>query len=775
MSKEVVENSRDDADDEFDTELTQAEYANYARMFMTFDKEHKGYLTKDQVLGILKVLGLRLPPEEFQKFAFVCCGETTDAFQMESFLQLMAVSTKYAADSIEPESILASASTRKRQKFTNYHVKPQDTLTSIAADFSTTVEGIRKSNLTFASRLPEDPDEPLPSSLTSLTIPLPGASRFVLRPDAWYRHVITFLVLGAMVYYVIVCLLRDVRPHYIDEPNVPLSQQPVFPWECFLAVVQVVDFGLNFFTVTVTTDGVEINEIFDIAVNYVKSVWFLFELLASFPIDLCVGIDSPGGLTVRHLRLLRIPTLYFKRLIPPSNVLSPTTVLIQYQLIPVLMILFGLFVITHFYCTLWMYLKPEANYIEAVYIVLYTVTTTGYGDIEVNTTPQRIFCCVMFVTGAVVNGFVITKMSQILLRSSIQQEKEESMTNMVSLLQSLDIPPELKGEILSFRHHQLDNDASSAFAETIDTLPSQIQDQMALYARLPHVRNLPLCKGVGNECLIAVARQLTRSLFRPKEFIFCATENGSNVYFLTHGVADVFSKEGKYISTFSRGDYFGTGALFNEKNTRSATIQAVTYCDTFVLSRNAFLEILAMYPVFRKNFERISQKTTSVRDIHQALSQSRRRSLSESVMGALPGGNPQEQDRRKTMKSIIAKLKRGSSKTLNSESATAVEEIGNNNNNNSINNNPNSLSCSEMQMFPEHIDQSKPSPNDGVEQQQQQTPNPPHVIPPYNALSIGSITPPSGGGDDSSGSGGGKTPGGDGTLVQIIQNREEGQ
>lgn len=43
------------------------------------------------------------------------------------------------------------------------------------------------------------------------------------------------------------------------------------------------------------------------------------------------------------------------------------------------------------------------------------------------------------------------------------------------------------------------------------------------------------------------------------------------------------------------GDFFGEIALFKNKN-RTATVQAISYCDLYVLNKKAFNKVLSKYP-----------------------------------------------------------------------------------------------------------------------------------------------------------------------------------
>lgn len=66
-------------------------------------------------------------------------------------------------------------------------------------------------------------------------------------------------------------------------------------------------------------------------------------------------------------------------------------------------------------------------YIASMYFVLTTFTTVGFGDINGVTTPERIFCLILMLVGAVAFSFAVSSLSSMLstidTRSAILRER----------------------------------------------------------------------------------------------------------------------------------------------------------------------------------------------------------------------------------------------------------------------------------------------------------------------------------------------------------------
>jgi Ion channel len=66
-------------------------------------------------------------------------------------------------------------------------------------------------------------------------------------------------------------------------------------------------------------------------------------------------------------------------------------------------------------------------YIASMYFVLTTFTTVGFGDINGVTTPERIFCLILMLVGAVAFSFAVSSLSSMLstmdTRNAILRER----------------------------------------------------------------------------------------------------------------------------------------------------------------------------------------------------------------------------------------------------------------------------------------------------------------------------------------------------------------
>lgn len=94
---------------------------------------------------------------------------------------------------------------------------------------------------------------------------------------------------------------------------------------------------------------------------------------------------------------------------------------------------------------------------------------------------------------------------------------------------------------------------------------------------------------------------------------FCVQgDYGDCMFLLAFGRANVMCN-GKFVSVVRDGDYFGEAAAM-EGCLRVATVQAVTRCDYFSISRDVLLECVVMFPPLKAEMEKQMLKRAAERD-----------------------------------------------------------------------------------------------------------------------------------------------------------------
>jgi len=342
------------------------------------------------------------------------------------------------------------------------------------------------------------------------------------------------------------------------------------------------------------------------------------DVLGSLPVDLIISWIYPWDHHERlvwfifrgfHLlRVFRAVTLFKGDSM--HGFLRPTVVYLQYTIAPVLKALFYFVLVVHYLAIGWLIVQArstndnvEASYVDAMYIVLYTLSTVGYGDMVIEAGAQRVYCCFLFLGGVVMNGLVISQMSVFLSKADIQNDRKDKMRETLAVLRHFDIPDDTQQEILSFQHHVLSHNLGESHEELLGLLPQALQESLGLFMRIKFIAMVPMFASSPRDCQEALANTLKSEVFQPHQVIMVAGEIGNEMYFLGHGAADVIGPGGQHYATLRKGAFFGEIALLVDGARRNASIKALTYCDTFLLQKEDFTRIMGKFPHFRKILE----------------------------------------------------------------------------------------------------------------------------------------------------------------------------
>eukprot|EP01004_Peranema_trichophorum_P004384 NODE_330_length_2952_cov_46.068575_g283_i0.p1 GENE.NODE_330_length_2952_cov_46.068575_g283_i0~~NODE_330_length_2952_cov_46.068575_g283_i0.p1 ORF type:complete len:723 (+),score=93.98 NODE_330_length_2952_cov_46.068575_g283_i0:506-2674(+) len=414
------------------------------------------------------------------------------------------------------------------------------------------------------------------------------------------------------LYYVLTVPLWIVWP--------PFGQHFPVSWATIIDFVITAIFVLEIFihsrTAFVDDSNTLVTSVQDIRNAYIRG-WFLPDLLSSLPLDTILRIlmstNNQVSSVIGLLRLIRVIGVACQRLFQSSQrdyYVTASYIRFNYHIVPLIYLGFWAIIFCHWGAILGLALNVggRSNYLDSLYWLSYTISTCGYGDVELTTEAQRIYALILFYIAIFLNGVVVAKLANILRDKSLKQEAQHKMRETLALLTHFRIPTRLLNDILSFQHHLLRHNLSRSFAEAIAGLPNVMQNQLALYMRIAFISNVPLFSQASMECRIALAQLLQSMVAPPQEFICIMGEIGKEMYFLGHGFAEVLGGDGTHMATLKPGDFFGETAILENNLHHTVSVRALTHCDLFILRKVDFVSILKRFPRFNEQVQNESRR-----------------------------------------------------------------------------------------------------------------------------------------------------------------------
>ncbi|MBF0425234.1 MAG: ion transporter [Magnetococcales bacterium] len=385
-----------------------------------------------------------------------------------------------------------------------------------------------------------------------------------------------------------------------------------------LTVFFVLDIYVNFHT-PFLKDGEQITDLRAIRVRYLKSR-FIVDLISTIPWELIIiglygnGAEIAGALRIvrlsRALRILLVPSVVADLRSHTKHALVDTIRLGTSQRVKVLMMLFWVVMGLNLLACGWILLhetstkEPLSIYIQAIYWLVVTVATVGYGDITPTTDASRIYAIVVMLVGVGMYGFIIGNISTAIANAnSFENRRREKFAALAGFMRQYKIPLHLQGDIFSFYNHFLTERAALA-SEILQELPPELQKEINRYVNIAMLRNVPFFSVADEACLTDLVECLTTRICTPREVIIRAGDRGEEMFFLSHGVVEVLTAEGHPLVKLRAGAFFGEVALLRDIQ-RTATVRCITFCDLYVLSRADFTRVVRSYPDFSDQIDEV--------------------------------------------------------------------------------------------------------------------------------------------------------------------------
>eukprot|EP01062_Namystynia_karyoxenos_P014933 TRINITY_DN1540_c0_g5_i2.p1 TRINITY_DN1540_c0_g5~~TRINITY_DN1540_c0_g5_i2.p1 ORF type:complete len:931 (+),score=299.54 TRINITY_DN1540_c0_g5_i2:148-2940(+) len=451
-----------------------------------------------------------------------------------------------------------------------------------------------------------------------------------MAPDYVYRRWWDVVVLITILYIWVIPTVQIVK-----------GPPPTTPWvvvDCAVTVICIVDVLVTLDTAVQLDDrrfGLVVDrwEIFRL---YARSGLFITDVLGALPLDLIAWgatRDVSAWRVMRGLRLFKLAKFSKLFQMTDRGSMDPSFVRFYFWTKTLLRQAFVILVLLHLMTLLRMIVtmqmeqhserySPGENgttvencqtfglerctedvalqYFYAFFWVWALLTTQGMATLE-DEVSYAYAMVVMFMS-LVLQGHVVANMSALVLKSNVEVQNQDAMRSTLAIMSHYNIPGTLQQEVLSFQYHSLQQNAAASLAHILVRLPPPLQREVGLYVKVDLITGVPMFKTLSSECRMALANRLQQTYAEPQDYIIKYGEDGAEMFFMMHGFADVLIPagpvqegqvgfEGRVVATTKRGDFFGEVALL-KSGKRTASIQALTYCDLFRLHIQDFRELL---------------------------------------------------------------------------------------------------------------------------------------------------------------------------------------
>eukprot|EP00756_Hemistasia_phaeocysticola_P053921 Hpha_TRINITY_DN29870_c0_g1::TRINITY_DN29870_c0_g1_i1::g.2938::m.2938 len=449
----------------------------------------------------------------------------------------------------------------------------------------------------------------------------------LLMPNTYYRYIIHFmLTCCACIDYSDLVMSSSDSGWWA--PGSDLVEERPMLWgyflygavECVLATTEVF---LNARTAVLVGWTLIDDDPRKVFLRYLRG-WFAFDVIVALPIDLFLFM-LPGvtpfrwARCVKSLRLFRIPG-FFPGISPITDVPKAITGFrfAVYCLIVIITLSFAWVEIsTEEEANAGGALSGSDRFTMAVYYIVTTLTSVGYGDVSPVHTGAQWYSMFVQVLGVVFLVWAGAVGTAFILESDPRKVAiADRKRRLASLMEANKIPLWLQKQCFVILPTVLDSNLRD-YKVILNEMPPFMQDRITKCIKAQLIKGVPLFRGASPHVLNALVESLRSRIVPPREYIIEHGERGNEMFFLSTGTVEVTipgpaGQSERWVATLSEGSWFGEVALLCETE-RTANIRAVSPCVVLVLEKSAFLDIVRS----DKDFEATLRKELSRRGLGQ--------------------------------------------------------------------------------------------------------------------------------------------------------------
>lgn len=459
----------------------------------------------------------------------------------------------------------------------------------------------------------------------------------LLHPDTDRRKVYDLLQLFLLFYTM---FSVPVQIAFADEPDAGsfhfVVDLLVWAFFCLDLFVQMHTYYIS------GRSGLYVSDMTKVRARYFRS-WFIVDFVAVFPVDYLLRvIQWHNGAEANSFRMLRLARLLrYLRLLKLMNFQRASGILELWQeragfsamtmdfIFKVLALVVLCICFNHLAGCMWIFIGrtyssriepyPEPpvdgwwdvlyghrldqgyhvtqwqQYVDAVYLVMMTLTSVGYGDITPINKEEKWFCYIMMYFTAFVYAYVIGVFADIVAsRRSDRNLFDSKMRSVFEFLDHVDAPEDLKNKVKTFYNHRYPR--KTLFDEDMiyEELPPKFSKKLVLHRFERTVHHVPFFRSATDECIVAICRSFHGFTAMPGDMILEKGEHNHELIILEYGQAT--GTDGAISTNYPAGSFFGEMEFLGLSEVSAIAVKAEKHCDLYGLRYGDIAETLTEYP-----------------------------------------------------------------------------------------------------------------------------------------------------------------------------------
>ncbi|HMB01277.1 MAG TPA: ion transporter [Spirochaetota bacterium] len=346
-----------------------------------------------------------------------------------------------------------------------------------------------------------------------------------------------------------------------------------------------------------------------LAGKYIRSSWFILDLLAAVPFYYMAGSTAGVTSVFLILQLLRI----LKLLKVNKTLLKwQQTMVTNPSILRLILFLFWILLAAHWMACGWIGIRGDtmpftdksAVYTHSIYWCITTLTTVGYGDITPQNNLERIYTMMVMILGVGIYGYVIGNISSLLANIDVAKAGFlKKMEDISSFLNYKNVPLRLQEKVRNYYNYLWESKMGQNEKSMLADLPESLRTELSMSINRQIIEKVPFFKNADEKFIKDIVLLLTPLVLLPGDTVVKKGDIGDCMYFISQGSVNVLDDDEKSVLiTLTEGSYFGEMALL-KSSPRNKTIKTADYCNLYKLTKENFDKLLQDYPAFARDIQ----------------------------------------------------------------------------------------------------------------------------------------------------------------------------
>ncbi|CBY34480.1 unnamed protein product [Oikopleura dioica] len=468
-----------------------------------------------------------------------------------------------------------------------------------------------------------------------------------------FKSAWTWFIL-CLTLYTAVMVPYSVAFQYNGSPQA--SEKQLLFWliiDSFVDVVFIADIVVNFMTSLMSDSGEMIKDAKIIQMNYVSN-WYTLDLLSCLPYDIIYFVlnnvnnlddksDSNSSATslfsaLKVIRLLRV-----------ARVARKMDHFAEYSGV-VLMILVGAFgLFGHWLACMWFAIginticNEDGNltahnwlvrfsvdtsqeyilledcvltygpshldaYLAALYFVMSSLTSVGFGNIAPYSPYEQSFSVVVLIFGALLYAMIFGNVTTIISQIYADMNRyHDSLNSVREFARFNSVPQNIEARIMDFMVTTWQQTKGIDTNAVINLCPKDLKADICVHLHRRVFNGHRCFLEASDACLRSLALEFQTIHVSAGDIVYHKGEYVDEVSFVARGILEVL-QDGEVIAVLSNGDAFGDNVWRRPLSHGPAKcvvyIRALSFTDIHVIKRASLKKVLGFYNDYAKSFDR---------------------------------------------------------------------------------------------------------------------------------------------------------------------------